>query len=206
MENRSVHTLTIDGGWLCLDFVNTVSDRTESAPFDYLASFDHVVDWAKRMEIIAVKEASTLLQRSSLEKAKTWIKTIELREALFRTFRALINNSSPPPSDQKLLNGWFARAFKCFSLEYENNGTVRPQFGNRHDIHFINYRIADSAYQLLTSDRLSRVKLCSSCEWLFLDTTKNGSRKWCRMETCGSQAKAKSYYHRQKKKSSRDVE
>jgi predicted RNA-binding Zn ribbon-like protein len=49
------------------------------------------------------------------------------------------------------------------------------------------------------SDKLERVKECPNCGWLFLDTTKNGKRRWCSMEDCGSNVKALEYYYRKKK-------
>ena len=54
--------------------------------------------------------------------------------------------------------------------------------------------------QLLTAPELPRVKQCAGrgCSWLFLDTSKNGSRRWCEMEVCGSRAKARAYYARRK--------
>ncbi|MGH7124521.1 MAG: CGNR zinc finger domain-containing protein, partial [Stellaceae bacterium] len=60
--------------------------------------------------------------------------------------------------------------------------------------------IVRSATQLLTAAELSRVKQCAGrgCSWLFLDTSKNGSRRWCEMEVCGSRSKARAYYARRK--------
>jgi predicted RNA-binding Zn ribbon-like protein len=57
-----------------------------------------------------------------------------------------------------------------------------------------------SAYELLLADKLNRIKECTNCGWLFLDTTKNGTRRWCSMNTCGSIVKAKEWYHRNKGK------
>lgn len=43
-----------------------------------------------------------------------------------------------------------------------------------------------------------RVRACASerCGALFLDTTRNRSRRWCSMEICGARAKASAYYRR----------
>jgi predicted RNA-binding Zn ribbon-like protein len=62
--------------------------------------------------------------------------------------------------------------------------------------------IAESAAQLLTSDRLGYVKQCPSdtCGWLFLDTSRNHSRHWCSMATCGTPAKVRRFRRRQKQK------
>ena len=57
-------------------------------------------------------------------------------------------------------------------------------------------RIADAAAELLESTELERLKACGGCGWFFLDRSKNRSRRWCSMNTCGASAKAKTYYRR----------
>ena len=61
-------------------------------------------------------------------------------------------------------------------------------------------RLVESAVELLTSERIARVKSCPSCGWFFLDVTKNGSRRWCSMDMCGSSAKSRAYYWRNRAK------
>ena len=53
--------------------------------------------------------------------------------------------------------------------------------------------VARSAVELATGSLLGRVKACASqdgCQYLFVDTSKNGSRR-CSMTDCGNQAKSK---------------
>ncbi|MEJ7682514.1 MAG: CGNR zinc finger domain-containing protein [Segetibacter sp.] len=57
----------------------------------------------------------------------------------------------------------------------------------------------NDSYETLLSDKLSRIKECGNCGWLFYDSSKNGKRRWCSMKTCGSNVKALQWYHRQKK-------
>jgi predicted RNA-binding Zn ribbon-like protein len=59
-------------------------------------------------------------------------------------------------------------------------------------------RIVEAAVALLLSDAIAQVKSCPGCGWLFLDATKNHSRRWCRMSDCGARAKARRYYRRRK--------
>jgi predicted RNA-binding Zn ribbon-like protein len=61
-------------------------------------------------------------------------------------------------------------------------------------------RIVEAAIALLVSDAMLRVKSCPTCGWLFLDVSKNRSRRWCSMDTCGSVAKARRYYRRLKER------
>jgi predicted RNA-binding Zn ribbon-like protein len=47
--------------------------------------------------------------------------------------------------------------------------------------------------ELLRSDRLGRLRRCVDCRWLFLDQSRNRSRRWCRMSGCGARAKMRRY-------------
>src|SRR6266851_4063029 len=61
-----------------------------------------------------------------------------------------------------------------------------------------------AAVELLAGDHAAPVKLCgmweaSGCSWLFVDESRNGSRRWCSMKDCGNRAKARRHYQRVKK-------
>ncbi len=60
--------------------------------------------------------------------------------------------------------------------------------------------IARSTADFLCNDQLSRLRACSNahCPLYFYDTSKNGRRRWCRMEVCGNRAKAADHYKRSK--------
>ncbi len=61
-----------------------------------------------------------------------------------------------------------------------------------------------TAYQLSMTGRLERLKACKGCGWAFYDVTKNKSRVWCDMATCGSRQKARDYRARQAAGSKQD--
>jgi predicted RNA-binding Zn ribbon-like protein len=62
--------------------------------------------------------------------------------------------------------------------------------------------VAKAAADLLTSEghALKRLHQCaaSDCGWLFIDMSRNHSRRWCDMSNCGNVAKARRHYHRKK--------
>jgi len=60
--------------------------------------------------------------------------------------------------------------------------------------------IAGSAGELLTSDDLGRVRQCGgkTCRWMFVDRSKNRSRRWCDLKVCGNRTKARKLYRRKK--------
>ena len=68
------------------------------------------------------------------------------------------------------------------------------------DLDRVSWWVARSAAELLTSPNLTFVRECASydCGWLFMDTTKNRSRRWCNMSTCGNRAKGRRHYERRK--------
>jgi predicted RNA-binding Zn ribbon-like protein len=60
--------------------------------------------------------------------------------------------------------------------------------------------IVDAAADLLVRGEPERIKTCGSatCGWLFLDLSRNRSRRWCDMKDCGNRAKARRHYARRK--------
>jgi predicted RNA-binding Zn ribbon-like protein len=60
--------------------------------------------------------------------------------------------------------------------------------------------VARSAADLLVSSELERVRECAGekCDWLFLDASRNQSRRWCDMAACGNRAKAQRNYARRR--------
>jgi predicted RNA-binding Zn ribbon-like protein len=64
--------------------------------------------------------------------------------------------------------------------------------------------LVHSALELVTDGPLERVSQCGRCRWLFLDTTKNHSRRWCSMEGCGTDAKMERYVARRRERRARN--
>jgi predicted RNA-binding Zn ribbon-like protein len=58
--------------------------------------------------------------------------------------------------------------------------------------------VTQSAVDLLMTGEPHRVRECPPCGWLYYDTSKNATRRWCSMEGCGSKVKARRQYERQK--------
>ncbi|MET0144490.1 MAG: CGNR zinc finger domain-containing protein [Ilumatobacteraceae bacterium] len=52
-----------------------------------------------------------------------------------------------------------------------------------------------AASRLADAGAWARVKLCAAetCRWAYVDESRNRSRAWCSMETCGNRAKARSF-------------
>lgn len=201
-KQRSINALTMDGGWLSLDFVNTIADRNELHIFDYLSSYSHILDWSSLLNILTEAEIKSL-RKLAIQKPKSaatkWIQALEVREMLFRLFQRILNGDNPNVKDQITFNKWLSKSLRHTKINFEARNILTSWNNLPTDFDQPIYRIIKSAYDLLISDKVDRIKECSACGWLFLDKSKNKCRKWCNMETCGSKEKSRSYYHRQKK-------
>ena len=201
----SVGTLNLRGGWLCLDFANTVDPRAGDENRDYVASYDDLVAWSRDAGALTAEEARRLETegaRHPAQAAATLRRAVELREAIYRIFSATSRGDAPAGPDLELLNRELARAMSRARIAPAGQapGWRWEWSGSETELDLPLFRVARSAAELLTSDVLGRARECSStdCGWLFLDASKNRSRRWCTMEACGNRAKARRLYQRRR--------
>jgi predicted RNA-binding Zn ribbon-like protein len=204
----TVSELRLLGGRLCLDFANTVDPRDGPDPRDFLREYGDLVRWGRLVGLLSESSARKLRKRGDAEPrsaAAALRKAIELREAIFRTFLALSRGSAPKPDDLDLIRSRYVEALAGSRLR-ESEGTFAWRPTDRDSLSAFLAPVSMSAVELLTSPALGRVKECAAqgdCGWLFLDTSKSGARRWCRMGGCGARAKARRYYARQRSGRSR---
>lgn len=201
-------TFTFLGERLCLDFANTVSDHTSAHPTEYLRSYTDLVAWAKQATIIPADQAQALQQKAEHrmpEAAAVLRRAHDLREVIFRVFVALASGTSPTAADLATLNTALQMAPVQLRVTAAGERFICDWLADQEALDGILGPVAWSAANLLASDEVRWVKMCDGemCGWLFLDTTKNHSRRWCDMADCGSRAKAKRYYRRKKQNSNR---
>jgi len=128
---------------------------------------------------------------------------IELREIIYRIFSTVAAGDLPKGGDLSTLNRHLAKTMAQSRIIPIKDGFTWDINGNRDELDWMLKPIVRSAAGLLTSDELDRVKECADdkgCGWLFLDRSKNRSRRWCDMKDCGNRAKAKRFYERKQKK------
>jgi predicted RNA-binding Zn ribbon-like protein len=198
MNTKAIAGLSLVGGILCLDFTNTVSWRGGETLRDHLQSYGDLLYWATRVNLLRTKEAGELgeLAESRPEEAKQVLKTaVDLRETLFRIFSALAAGIVPSEEDMRLFNQFLSRILSKAAVVRENERYVLG-FERSAALDRLLAPIAWSAAELLTGSAVGRVKECAgdACSWLFVDTSKNHSRRWCEMSDCGNRAKARRHY------------
>jgi predicted RNA-binding Zn ribbon-like protein len=204
VKQEQIFDLT--GGLLCLDFANTVDDRTEIHPQELLMSFKDLVSWSQQAQVLTEKEAQQLLEKAAQHpSAATRVlkRAVEVREAIFRIFKAVAEDESPENGDLVALSAVVAEAQKHAQIVPDTNGFRWDWADKLNDLDRMLWPIVRSAADFLTSDDLDTVRVCASdsCNWLFIDTSKNHSRRWCNMKSCGNREKARRFYTRKKSSS-----
>ncbi|QBD74588.1 hypothetical protein EPA93_00695 [Ktedonosporobacter rubrisoli] len=186
------------GGALCLDFVNTVEPRAGSPRRDYLGCYTDLISWSVHAGALSAPRAELLLKKACEypeEADRMFERAIELREAAYRMFSALVSNESVVPSDLETINALMGRLRIAQSVQ----GFAWHWAATIDDLAWPLWPVVHSVGEVLTTEKLQRVKACphtDGCGWLFLDTSKNRSRRYCSMKGCGNRARASRYYRR----------
>ncbi len=187
------------GGAPCLDFVNTVDWRGRDDPEESLTDYRDMIEWGRVAGVLDDGEAEALLTQGALSPRhaeSVYLRGVELREAIYRIFHSVCEEAEPAGADLETLNRVLSEALghtKLISL----GGVYTMEYDSKPP-EYILWRLAASASELLMSEDIDRVKRCASdeCGWLFLDTSRNRSRRWCSMESCGNRMKARRHYRR----------
>jgi len=189
---------------LCLDFANTISWRGTGQPQEKLPDYAALVAWGRQTGILTTQEARRLLARqgkSAAQGAAALNRAIILREAIHRTFAAVAAGRRVQPSDLAILNEAVRDALGRMKVVPEARRFTWRWSADADTLDRIVWPVARSAAELLTSVELAKVRLCAGagCGWLFLDLSRNRSRRWCAMSDCGNREKARRHYERMRR-------
>jgi predicted RNA-binding Zn ribbon-like protein len=209
------------GGRPCLDFVNTVGGRV-SAPGrparardfadqvtrDHLPDFESLLRWAAYASLVPAPELERLRARARHEPPaarRVLARARRLRESLYRIGKALLEGWGPPAADLGVLDEELRQARSHQRLAAKGP-RVEAEWaeGGRHLDRML-WPIAVSAAAVFASDEVERLKQCggAACGWLFVDTTRNKSRRWCEMADCGNLAKVRRFRRRRRSRAGR---
>ncbi len=201
----------LSGGHLCLDFVNTVEPRVGNNPHDVLTTYADLVLWGHYVGLLSEEKANTLLKEAqSRQKDATAVfaKAMNLREAIYSIFSTLIQHASLSSSDLDTLQRLFVETMTQGHIEETPRGIEWQWSSEESNLEQLLWPLSRSAIELLTSSEVTRVKECphweGGCGWLFLDRSKNGSRRWCSDEECGSLIRMRRLYAR--KRTSKNIQ
>ncbi len=198
------------GGALCLDCANTTGWRPQPGDEECLRDYEDLVAWAEHAGALDGAESRDLLRAAEANPRKATAahrRAIALREAIYRVFSAAAAYRSPDPGDVDLLNKAVDDAYRHLCLTPVAGGFTWEWRGAEGALELPLWKVARSAADLLVSPELGRVRECAGekCDWLFLDASRNRSRRWCDMAACGNRAKARRNYARRRSAATRSA-
>jgi predicted RNA-binding Zn ribbon-like protein len=181
-----IRELPIVAGHLALDFANTVDDPLGPRRFDHVATYPALLAWSVRVGTLPEQAAAELAHAE--QGAAVVVRAAGLRDALNDTFGALAAGDDPAPGWARL------RPFVAEALTRAVLSGPPPELRwAPTDPQAPLWPVAEAAYRLLTGPEPARLKRCAACPWLFVDRSKNGSRRWCTMDVCGRDEKIRRY-------------
>ncbi|HEY7077038.1 MAG TPA: ABATE domain-containing protein [Solirubrobacteraceae bacterium] len=154
------------GGHVALDLANTIEPSRE-----HLATAQDLASWAARHDL----SGSATLGRARA-----------LRRAIYEVFRPIADGGEPSAEALSALQAFHAQAVATAQLTPSGFAWADDALAP----------VAVAAVDLLRGGPLDRVSVCAACPWLFLDTSRNHSRRWCSMDDCGARAKMRRYRSR----------
>jgi predicted RNA-binding Zn ribbon-like protein len=193
--------LGLEAGRLCLEFANTAEWHASPQPTEELTSYAALLGWAQKVGLLEASEADFLLSLASRDQAeaeRTLAQAIDLRESIYRLFSAVAHGAPAPLDDIERVGSAWRMATQRLRLVGAPNG-YRWEWSEEMTLDRPLWPVALSAGDLSTSDLIERVGECADdrgCGWLFLDNSRNRSRRWCGMDGCGNRAKARRHYQR----------
>jgi predicted RNA-binding Zn ribbon-like protein len=198
--------LPILGGHLALDFANTVDDPGGKARYDHVGTYPELVGWSMRIGIAAPDQAEALLaaaEEHPRARSVALTRAHLLRRVMIKIFTDIAAMNSGQPADPEVppathwteLRPFVTNAMAHAELVSEGS-TYQLAWPETTRLDAMLWPVAVMASELLTSPQLSRLKKCDGCPWLFLDQSKNMSRRWCAMEDCGTHEKVLRYVAR----------
>lgn len=193
----------IVGGNPALDFVNTASGWSSGDPVDRLDGAAGFAEWAHVAGLISDAGLAALraeIARRPEAAARFYDDVRDLRAALWRIFSVLAAGETVASDDLKALSLWKARIAQNSEIVCDEGGFRRVCCSNAPSLERPLRLIVEAAEELLLNGPLDRLHMCGGdhCEWMFVDLSKNGKRRWCSMATCGNDAKVKKFRQRNK--------
>jgi predicted RNA-binding Zn ribbon-like protein len=202
-DHPSAETFKCPGGELALDYCNTGQGMRGTRGIEWFKSYGELLAWLEATSAVNRKQAAALHARaehSPHEAQKVFVRALALREAIARVLIAKTEGKASAAEDLRLIEREHAHSAPCGRLEPTDGGFRWTIDAEAQALDSILRPLLESTVSLMTSERMKRLRRCGSptCYWLFLDQTKNSSRRWCEMKSCGNVMKVRRHRERQR--------
>jgi predicted RNA-binding Zn ribbon-like protein len=202
MDNLGTKSADGKNRRVCLEFANTVAWHASPRPEERLHTYEELVQWAQTQKIIPRQAALNLLRDAAARQAdagRALKRAVGLREAVYRIFAAAAHGRTPAEADISELNQIIQKVTAGAQISRTPDGYAWNWDTDPHALDSLLAPIALSTADLLVSGEVGHVGQCADdrgCGWLFLDTSKNHSRRWCDAGDCGNRARQRRFQER----------
>jgi predicted RNA-binding Zn ribbon-like protein len=191
--------LNVVGGHVALDLVNTVEPRVPGSTEgnDHLGAPDDLAHWASRVALLDEDEVADVRRAWSEgdQGARALAVALEVREATYAVLLAQLGTLDDADDALEVLLRHWRQAMGRSTLSLAPGDTGDRLRVGTDPAMLVPDRLAHAAVALLRTLDPHQLKTCplaeGGCGWLFLDRSRNSSRRWCSMEDCGARAKAR---------------
>ena len=187
------------GGHPALDLVNSLDNRFRAdGPNEMLTGFDELVRFMRETGLVTADQAELLKKRPNPAASSQALQSVrELREASAAVLYAIATDKSPPAGELKTLERYFLEADRHRRLCWDQQASWQWA-DDESNPELTVWILSRSVSELLFSGQIAHMRTCDvdTCRWLFLDTSKNHSRRWCNMKVCGNRVKARRFQAR----------
>jgi predicted RNA-binding Zn ribbon-like protein len=206
-SDRRERRFKLRGGDVSLDFVNTLGWRLTDRSREYLRSYQDLLDWSRQAGLLAQEEKEGLFRQATLDPEgarEALSRALALREEIHRLISAHIAGESRDENDLSALNRELSIALSHLRVVPADGaytwGWNQSENQGETPLDSPLWPVVQSAAQLLTSEKLGRVKLCAGegCGWVFLDESRNFSRRWCDSRDCGNRERVRRHLARKR--------
>lgn len=185
------------GGHPALDLVNTLDWRfRDSGPEELLETYDDVVRFTAQAGLINAADARSLVRSVAENKGVRVLQSVrELREAAAEVLYEVVDGKNPPAAAVQRLERCFAEAERQQELRWDGD-KLRWTLPHSTPLPALPlWQLSLSAAAFMMSEQMHLLRECGNreCRWLFADTSKNHTRRWCDMKICGNRMKARRF-------------
>jgi predicted RNA-binding Zn ribbon-like protein len=177
------------GGHVALDFVNTDVVSQGDRSTDVLRAAGEFLAWCTYAGIASVAPRPARLPRA--HEGAFLTRAAELRGAVRSIVEAVAGHQGADPAALATLRSASADAVERAVPALDNGRLVWAWEPTTPDA--VLWELACTSVDLVRAGPTDRIKVCPGCGFVFLDSTKNGSRRWCSMDDCGKQEKMRRY-------------
>jgi predicted RNA-binding Zn ribbon-like protein len=185
-----VRRMELIGGHVALDFVNTLGGSPDRADDEYLFEYPDLVTWLARVGLRPPDRHGDIGRAADdapAEAARVLDEVRRLRGSVDHILRC--HRSGEPADDDhlELVRSAYAEAAGHATLEKHATAyRLTWDTADTGSLRWPVWVIAAACLDLLATAPLDLLGRCEHCRWMFLDHSRNHSRRWCSMNSCGA--------------------